>query len=309
VLWFVFVGMEKIRGHGEERTDIVTEAAPEPVVPAGVDLEHPSIARVYDYFLGGSANWAIDREFGNRLLGEFPLLRQIAVSNRLFLHRAVRHLVGLGVHQFIDIGSGVPTMGNTHSVADEVEPNSRVVYVDNEPVAVAHSKLLLEEHGDIARHAAISGDLRRPDELWDEVAETGVIDFSQPVALLVIAVLHIQQRGSNGVDVGPAAIARYRELLPSGSYLAISHLTDDGVPPQMDEKLVNIKAMYDRSSTGVIWRRQDEFRALFGDFDLLPPGVEWTPDWHPEATGPNSPLIEFDQPNDAAIIAAVGRKP
>ncbi|MFL6122936.1 SAM-dependent methyltransferase [Actinophytocola sp.] len=287
----------------------MTDSEQDPFPPQGVDLEHPSVARVYDWYLGGTANWAIDREFGERVLTTFPLLRPIAIANRLFLHRVVRHLVRQGVKQFVDIGSGVPTMGNTHQVADEVAPDSHVVYIDHEPVAVAHSQVLLEKDGDPARHAAINADLRSPDRLWQQVIETGVIDLDQPIALLVIAVLHVQQPDADGVDVGPRAIARYRELLPPGSYLAISHITDDGVPEEVGERLVDLKQMYDTSSSPVIWRSHDQIRELFGDFELLPPGMGWTPSWHPEETGPTSPTIEFDKPNEAVIWAGVGRKP
>jgi len=287
----------------------VTDSEQDPFPPQGVDLDHPSVARVYDWYLGGTANWAIDREFGERVLATFPLLRPIAIANRLFLHRVVRHLVRLGVKQFVDIGSGVPTMGNTHQVADEVTPDSKVVYVDYEPVAVAHSQVLLEQNGDPARHAAINADLRNPDRLWQRVIETGVIDLDEPIALLAIAVLHVHQPGADGVDAGPSAIARYRELLPSGSYLAISHITDEGVPEDVAEKLVELKQMYDTSSSPVIWRSHAEIRELFGNFDLVPPGMGWTPSWHPEETGPNSPVIDFEKPNEAVIWAGVGRKP
>jgi hypothetical protein len=287
----------------------MTESAQDPFPPKGVDLERPSVARVYDWYLGGTTNWAIDREFGERVLAKFPLLREIAIANRLFLHRVVRHLVRLGIRQFVDIGSGVPTMGNTHQVADEVAPDSRVVYIDHEPVAVAHSQVLLEQHGDLKRHAAINADLRNPDRLWQRVVESGVIDLEEPIALLVIAVLHVQQPSPDGVDVGPRAIARYRELLTPGSYLAISHITDEGVPDDVASGLVDIKRMYDTSSSPVIWRSQSEIRELFGDFELIAPGMAWTPDWHPEETGPNSPVIEFHRPNEAVIWAGVGRKP
>lgn len=282
----------------------------DPVPPPGVDLQHPSVARVYDFYLEGTANWAIDREFGTRVLSSFPLLRPIAKANRLFLHRVVRHLVRHGVRQFVDIGSGVPTMGNTHQVADEVAPDdSRVVYVDHEPVAVAHSQVLLEQHGDPARHAAIQGDLREPDALWKKVAETKVVDLSKPVAVLMIAVLHVGQPGPDGRDVGPEAVARYRELLSSGSYLAISHITDEGVPEEVGEKLVELKAMYDGRSSPVIWRKHAEIRELFGDFELVEPGMGWTTDWHPEETSPMSPVIRFATPNESVIWAGVGRKP
>jgi hypothetical protein len=287
----------------------VTDSEQDPFPPQGVDLEHPSVARVYDYYLGGTANWAIDREFGDRALGMFPLLRPIAMANRLFLHRAVRHLVGLGVRQFVDIGSGVPTMGNTHQVADEVAPDSRVVYIDHEPVAVAHSQVLLDQNGDPHRHAVVNADLRNPDRLWQRVIETGVIDMDEPIALLFIAVLHVLQSDADGVDITPRAMARYRELLPAGSYLAISHGTADGVPEDIAEQLAELKRMYDASSSPVLWRPRDEIRQYFGGFELVPPGMSWSQSWHPEETGPNSPVIEFDQPNQAVIWAGVGRKP
>ncbi|GAB3444641.1 SAM-dependent methyltransferase [Actinophytocola sediminis] len=287
----------------------MTDAEQDPFPPQGVDLEHPSVARVYDWYLGGTANWAIDREFGERATSMFPLLRPIAIANRLFLHRAVRHLVRLGVRQFVDIGSGVPTMGNTHQVADEVSSDSRVVYIDNEPVAVAHSQVLLEENGDPDRHAVINADLRNPDRLWQRVIETGVLDMEQPIALMCIAVLHVLQLDADGVDITTQAMARYRELLPPGSYLTISHGTDDGVPDDIAEQLAELKRMYDNSSTRVLWRPRDEIRQYFGDFELVEPGMSWSQSWHPEETGPNSPVIEFDKPNEAVVWAGVGRKP
>lgn len=281
----------------------------DPVPPPGVDLQHPSVARVYDFYLGGNANWAIDREFGKRVLASFPLLRPIAKANRLFLHRAVRHLARLGIRQFVDIGSGVPTMGPTHQVADEVAPDSKVVYIDYEPVAVAHSQVLLDRHGDRDRHAAINADLREPDELWDRVAQTGVIDLDQPVALLMIAVLHVMQPGADGTDIGAQAVARYRRLMAPGSYLALSHITDEGVPEEVGEKLVELKRMYDtRSSSSAIWRTHGEIRDLFGDFDLVEPGLCWTTQWHPEETSPMSPVVRFATPNESVVWAGVGRK-
>jgi hypothetical protein len=287
----------------------VTDAEQDPFPPRGVDLERPSVARVYDYYLGGTANWAIDREFGDRAMAMFPLLHPIALANRLFLNRVVRHLVGLGIRQFVDIGSGVPTMGNTHQVADEVAPDSHVVYIDNEPVAVAHSQVLLEENGDPSRHAVINADLRSPDRLWQRVIETGVIDLEKPIALMFIAVLHVLQLDADGVDITHQAMARYRELLPAGSYLAISHGTADGVPDDIAQQLAELKRMYDSSSSPVLWRPRDEIRKYFGDFELVPPGMSWSQSWHPEETGPNSPVIEFEKPNEAVIWAGVGRKP
>ncbi|TNC24230.1 methyltransferase [Amycolatopsis alkalitolerans] len=273
-----------------------------------MDLEHPTAARVYDWLLGGTANWAIDREFGARTVERFPLLRDIALANRLFLHRAVRHLVGLGVRQFIDVGAGIPTMGNTHQIADEADPATKVVYVDNEPVAVAHSKILLETQGDPARHAAIQADLREPDELWEAVEATGVLDFSEPVALLLVAVLHFQQL-RRGTDVGPLSVQRLRDLLPSGSYLILSHTTYEGVPAPLYQNLVDLDELYQSSANPVHWRPQQEIRELFGDFELIEPGMTWTPLWHPEDSSPNSPIIGFDAPEESVILVGVGRKP
>ncbi|WP_236796950.1 SAM-dependent methyltransferase [Amycolatopsis sp. GM8] len=278
------------------------------IPPEGIDLEHPTAARVYDWLLGGKANWAIDREFGARIVAKFPLLRDISLANRLFLHRAVRHLIGLGVRQFIDIGAGIPTMGNTHQVADELDQETRVVYIDNEPVAVAHSKLLLENEGDPARHTAIHADLREPDQLWDEVLRADVIDFDQPVALLLVAVLHFQQL-RRGTDIGPLSVARLRDLLPSGSYLVISHTTYEGVPPTQHQNLVDLDKLYQSSANPVHWRPQQEIRDLFGDFELMEPGLTWTTLWHPEDSSPQSPDIRFDKPEESVILSGVGRKP
>lgn len=287
----------------------MVDADPTSYPPPGVDLQHPNVARVYDYYLGGTANWAIDREFGDRIEATFPLVRPIAKANRLFLHRAVRYLVRHGVHQFVDIGAGVPTMGNTHAVADELAANrTRVVYIDNEPVAVAHSRLLIEECGDPARHTVVRADLRDPDGLWQQVLDTGLIDLDQPVGLLIIAVLHVQQLDRGSIDVGPQAVARYRALLPAGSYLALSHATDDGVPDDFKRQLAEVKKLYDAHSSPVIWRSRDEVAALFGNFELVQPGITWTPLWHPEEAGPSAPGVDFDAPNESVVLAGVGRK-
>lgn len=284
--------------------------AADPKPPKGVDLDHPSVARVYDYMLGGTANWAIDRELGDRLIGKVPLLRHIAIANRMFLNRAVRHLAKQGVRQFLDIGSGVPTVGNTHDVADEVSADSRVVYVDYEPVAVAHSQMILEEDGDPRRHAVVLADMREPDELWKTVAQTGILNLDEPVAVLLVAVLHIAQPGEDGTDVGPQAVARYRELMAPGSYLVLSHATDDGVPPQQAADMAAIKKMYDASGNTVVWRGREEVRDLMGDFEILEPGIEFTAAWRPEEVGDTFvPTIEFSTPGESVCYAGVARKP
>jgi hypothetical protein len=286
------------------------ERNPYAFAPQGVDLSRPSVARVYDYVLGGSTNWAVDREVGDKVIAAVPLARPIAQANRQFLVRVVRHLMRCGVRQFIDVGAGVPTMDHIHSVTDKVEPGAaRVVYVDHEPVAVAHSQLLLEEEGDQRRHVALNGDLRAPERLWRQIAGTGVIDFTEPVALLMIAVLHIQQPDEHGHDIGEQIVARYRTLLSPGSYLAISHATDDGVPPKVADALAELRAMYEQSVNPVIFRTHREIAALFGDFELIDPGVTWAPSWHREEAGSQLLPDSFDHPNESFVCVGVGRKP
>jgi hypothetical protein len=285
----------------------VSSAESEPVAPV-CDLERPNVARVYNYYLGGSTNWAIDREFGKAVLNHFPQMRSIAMANRLFANRAVRHLAQRGITQFVDVGSGMPSIGNTHEIANEINPRSRVVYLDNEPVTVAHSELLLERTGDPARHAAVNADLRKPDQLWARVDDAGVLDLDEPVAMLVTSVLHIRQPGPDGTDVGGRSLARYRELLAPGSFLVLSHLTDDGVPEHSRHQLAALKKLYDTQSSPLILRSSAEVSELFGDFELLEPGLTWTPQWHPEETTRTVPSIEFGTPSESVIRAGVGKK-
>jgi hypothetical protein len=292
----------------------VTDEQSDPAPPFGVDLDRPSVARLYDYFLGGSANWAIDRDFGERVLTRLPLIRDMAIANRLFLNRVVRHLTRLGVRQFLDIGAGVPTAGNTHQVADQLAvaagrtPDTRVVYADNEPVAVAHAELLLDSDGDPNRHAAIDADLRDPDDLWRKALDTELLEPDEPIALLLIAVLHFHQAGPDGNDIGAECVARFRELLPAGSFLAVSHTTIDGVPVEIQDKLAELGMMYEASSNKGMGRTRAEIASLLGDFRLVEPGWRWTPEWHPEETGPGARSVAFPAPNHAAVWCGVGEK-
>lgn len=277
--------------------------------PPRVDLDRPSIARVYDFLLDGTANWAIDREFVRQALLRFPLLKDVAVANRMFVNRVVRYLARCGVRQFLDIGAGIPERGNTHQVADEVADNCRVVYADNEPVAVAHAEVLLDKEGDPDRHAIINADLRCPDELWQEALATGLIDPGLPVAVLMIAVLHVYQPGPDGDDIGAQSVARFRELVPNGSYLAISHVTNEGIPPEFVPKIMDLKHLYDdMCSSDVIWRTRPEIDALLGNFRPIYPGMVWAPQWRPEESRPLSRAVAFASPNQAVIWAGVGQK-
>jgi hypothetical protein len=279
------------------------------IAPPRLDLDRPSIARVYDFLLGGTANWAIDREFVRRALLKFPLLRDVAVANRMFVNRVVRFLARRGVRQFLDIGAGIPATGNTHQIADEVARDCRVVYADNEPVAVAHAEVLLDKEGDPDRHAIINADLRCPDQLWREAVATGLIDPAKPVAVLMIAVLHVHQAGPDGHDIGAQSVARFRQLVAGGSYLAISHVTNEGIPPDFVPRIMDLKHLYDEMcSSDVIWRTRKEIDGLLGDFRPVAPGMVWTPQWHPDLGRPTQPPVRFHAPNEAVIWAGVGHK-
>jgi hypothetical protein len=284
--------------------------------PIRIDMERPSAARIYDYYLGGRENWAIDREFAERLLKSFPLLKDSALANRLFLNRVVRHLTKRGVLQFLDIGSGVPSSGNTHEVADELaeserrRPNTRVVYADNQPLAVAHAEVLLDKAGDPNRHAIIAADLRDPDDAWEQALDTELLDPHAPVALLLIAVLHVHQPGPDGTDVAVESVARFRELLPRGSFIAISHATTDGVPPDIVTQLAEVERAYDVSSdTKLKFRSRQEIIAMLDGWPMLEPGWTWTPEWRPEETGPSVRTITFPSPSHALIWSGVAQKP
>lgn len=274
-----------------------------------VDLCHPSVARVYDYLLGGSANWAVDRAFGDRILERFREFKDIARAHRMFVNRVVRNLVHEGVHQFVDVGSGALSRGNTHQIADEVSRHTRVVYVDNEAVAVAHAEILLDEEGDPDRHAAVNADLREPDILWRRVGETGVIDMTQPVALLMFGVLHTMRPGDGTDDPAGRIMTRYRQLLPLGSYLGVSHITSENVPPDLQGKLAELKQLCDDiGGSRVYCRSHKAVRALLGNFTPVGPGVGWIPDWYRETGRHGTDDVAFTQSNRAVVWAGLGQK-
>jgi O-methyltransferase involved in polyketide biosynthesis len=289
---------------------VVSQGKSGSLPPVTVRLDTPSLARVYDYFLGGMTNWEVDRSFADQLLDQFPLMRRIAFAHRLFLNRVVRHLVGQGVCQFLDIGSGVPGTSATHAVADHKRPGSRVVFVDNDPVAVAHTELFLDREGDRQRHAVIDADLRAPEDLWQQALNTELLDPDQPVALLLIGLLHLRQPDADGVEVGPDCVAKLRELLPMGSYVAISHVSEEGMPDEARATLAGIKRAYRESgSYGIICRSHAEIESLLGDYRMVAPGWTAAVDWRPEETGPSAPAVSFPPGCNEIIWAGVGRKP
>lgn len=256
-----------------------------------MDVTRPSAARLYDYYLGGACNFASDRELAKQVANAIPWVNELARENRNFLRRAVNYCVRNGIRQFIDIGSGTPTVGNVHEVAQRADPSCRVVYVDNDKVAVAHSQLLLKDN---ERAAVVEADLLEPDAILGSPEVGELIDFDQPVALLMVALLHFVPDSAEPLNV----ISRYREVLPSGSFFALSHVTDDVYP----EKINQLVAAYEGSANPVTTRSREEVERLFTGFELMAPGIAWTMEWHAEDGVP-------ENPEQCAVYAGLGRKP
>lgn len=245
-------------------------------VPGIVDTSVPSGARTYDYLLGGSHNFAADRAMADQVERAVPGIRAAARLNRAFLARAVRFMIEQGVRQFLDIGSGIPTVGNVHEIAQQEDPACRVVYVDKDPIAVAHSELMLAGND----HAAmVEADMRDPEAVLRHPVTRQLLNFDEPVGLLFLLVLHWVP---DEADV-PAVVSHYREPLAPGSLLAITHMTDD----IQSDKITAVAGIV-RGSRGagqVHPRTRPEITALFGDFDLLPPGLVPTGTWRPGGIG------------------------
>lgn len=259
--------------------------------PESIDLERPNAARIYDYLLGGAANFEQDRVFGEKLLEVMPLARRAARLNRSFLRRAVRFCVESGIRQFIDIGSGIPTVGNVHEIAQGVAPESRVLYVDNEPIAVTHGELLLRDND---RASSMHGDLAEPAAVL--AAAHNLMDLSQPVAVLMVAVLHFVPESASPHE----AVAEYVRAMAPGSYLVLSHGLESQTLPTREEAV----QLYRTSSTPGVRRTREEIAGFFDGLELVEPGLVWTPQWRPE-----SPDDVGEHPETSLVVAGVGRKP
>jgi hypothetical protein len=258
-----------------------------------VDIERPSAARIYDYMLGGSHNFAIDREVAKQAMVAIPNVAHIAQVNRAFLRRAVRWLVDAGVRQFLDIGSGIPTLGNVHEVAQKVAPDARVVYVDIDPVAVTHSRHILAGN-DLA--VVIEEDARHPEKILGHPDVRALFDFGQPVAALVVAVLPFIP----DADDPCGALARLQGGLASGSYVVIAHRTDEAHRP---EDVIRGRRMFERTSTPVQLRGRAAIARFFAGLDLVEPGLVWASQWRPE-----EPESADDHPERSGNYVGVGRK-
>ncbi|RJQ68876.1 hypothetical protein D5S17_31375 [Pseudonocardiaceae bacterium YIM PH 21723] len=260
-------------------------------VPKEVDLDLPSSARVYDYLLGGGHNFEHDRVMAESLAAVVPI-RIMAQLNRSFLRRAVLALCDQGIDQFLDLGSGIPTVGNVHEVVQQVNPDARVAYVDIDPVAVAHAELILA--GD-PRSIVLHADLRAPHTILDRPELRELLDFTRPVGLLMLGVLQYVSDEADPWEV----IATYRKALSAGSFLAVSHFTPDGMP----EEMAKLEAIFAKTAEPATTRSHTQIERMFAGFELLDPGLVYTVQWRPE-----SPDDVGDHPERSNLLAGVGRK-
>jgi hypothetical protein len=244
-------------------------------IPADeIDTGSPHPARVYDYWLGGWDNYEADRVAARRITEIIPRIVEVARLNREFMARATRFVVEQGIRQIIDIGAGIPTSPNIHEVAHEVNPDVKVVYVDNDPIVRVHGDALLSQSGS---STFVLGDLRNPAAIVSHPRLRELIDFGQPVAYALIAVMHFV----DDEDDPAGTIATLRDAVPRGSYLMMSHAT-----PEFDADHEAHKAVWDGSSVRLSMRSREEVTALFSGFDFIEPGLVKVPLWHPTQRGP-----------------------
>ncbi|MGW1295382.1 SAM-dependent methyltransferase [Streptomyces sp. NPDC002533] len=264
--------------------------------PQGIDISVPSVSRMYDFYLGGSHNFEVDREAARKAMEFLPGLPKIMQANRAFMRRAVRHAVDSGIDQFLDIGSGIPTFGNVHEVAQAADPGARVAYVDHDPVAVAHSQAVLEGND---RAVIASADLRRPKEILANPEITGLLDLERPVALLLVAVLHFIE----DADEPYAAVAELREALAPGSLIVLTHASYEGIPLP-EEEAAGTVGVYKNIRNPLIMRSREEIGRFFEGYEMVEPGLVSMPEWRPDT--PQSP--EHEDPYAFSGFGGVGRK-
>ena len=251
-------------------------------IPADVDLDRPNPARILDYFLGGAHNFAVDRRAAKQAVQAMPEVANGMRASRSFLRRAVTALVEAGVDQFLDLGSGIPTVGNVHEIAHRLNPAARVVYVDNEPIAVAHSRTILANNPLVA---PVRADLRHPDSVLNLPAVRDMIDFSRPVGLIAIAVLHYLP----DADDPHGLVEAYRNAMAPGSYMAVSHATLDFVPESQLASVDQVERIYRSISAQLHPRSYGEVAKFFTGLELIEPGVvpvrHWRAEWNDSHEG------------------------
>ncbi|MEV6548542.1 SAM-dependent methyltransferase [Streptomyces sp. NPDC051597] len=261
--------------------------------PTGIDISVPSVSRIYDYYLGGSHNFEVDREAARKAMEFIPGLPKVMQANRAFMRRAVRFALDEGITQFLDIGSGIPTFGNVHEVAQSAVPGARVVYVDHDPVAVAHSRAVLEGN---EQAAVVAADLRKPQDILSSPEVTDLLDLDRPVALLLVAVLHFVE----DADDPRAAVAELRDALAPGSMLILTHAAYEGIPLSED-RAGGAVGVYRTIRNPLVMRTSEEIATFFDGFEMVAPGLVQMPMWRPE----NSP--EQEDPYAFSGFAGVGR--
>ncbi|MEO3809006.1 SAM-dependent methyltransferase [Sphaerisporangium sp. B11E5] len=242
-------------------------------IGGGFNPNIPNAARMYDYFLGGKDNLPVDREAAQQVLRYVPEVPIGIRENRAFLQRAVRYLAGQGIRQFLDIGAGLPTQRNVHQVAGEYAPGARTVYVDNDPQVLAHARALLQDSPLVL---VVEGDLRDPGRIMDDPDVRAHLDFSQPIAVLLLAIVHFVPDSDDPVGI----IARIKESLVPGSHLALSHVVIDERP----QAAPGVERVYQSASAPFVARMSDEVTPFFDGLELAEPGIvnlhEWRPDTH-----------------------------
>lgn len=239
-------------------------------VPGGIDPTIPSAARIYDFLLGGKDNFASDRAAAEKLLQLTPNVREGVRENRRFLKRAVRLMAERGIRQFLDIGAGLPTQENVHQVALEVAPDSRVVYVDNDPIVLVHGRALLADN---ERTIVLDGDMRTPESILDDPRLTAHLDLARPVGLLMLAVLHFVAEQDDAERI----VTTLRDRLVPGSALAITHLTSGDLD---EDQVAEGRAVYARAEAGLPTpRTHAQVLRFFEGFELVPPGLVPTRKW------------------------------
>lgn len=264
-------------------------------IPDHIPLDKPSPARMYDYFLGGAHNFEVDRQAAERAIAIYPDFPLIMRTNRAFLRRVVRFLVEQGVDQFLDIGSGIPTVGNVHEIAQAANPAARVLYIDLDPIAVAHSTALLRGN---PLAAVLQADISDPEGVLERVRAHGLLDFSRPIAVLLAFVLHFVRDDQTADHV----VATLRRAMVGGSYLVISHSTGDGPPAATHDSLIRL---YKDSTNPVKSRPPADVERWLAGLDLVAPGVVRTPCWRPES----SQDLYLDEPQRASSCAGVALVP
>lgn len=259
-----------------------------------IDTSRPHPARVYDWFLGGKDNYPVDEELGLQIVSLEPQTKYCAQHNRWFMQRATRRLAGEGgIRQFLDIGTGIPTEPNLHRIAQSAAPEARVVYVDNDPIVLAHAEALLRGTPEGATEY-LQVDAREPDKILEQAE--GVLDFSRPIAVSVIALLHFISDEDGAYDV----VERLVDALAPGSHLVLSQMAGDFDPERTDKAV----EMYKAGGVTLVPRARAEVERFFEGLELLDPGITWLPDWHPELG-----VDEVRNGTPVPLYAGVARKP